>query len=680
MKSRKDRQISVRAERFFLYEKSKKGEETVKRIALKNLYVENFKGLKKFSETFSDRTECFGKNASGKTTLLDSFTWCLFGKDSQGRSDFQIRPVDVNGATIDNTEIIVAVTLAVTDDSGESDDITLEKHQVQNWVKKRGSQVATFQGNQNKYSIDGYPSTEKDYSAKVSEIIDESLFKLMTDPTAFANLPWKEQRQILVRFVSEVKDADIIALDEVQFAPIKDEVIKVGGDKVREKYAATLKRLKEEQKGYPIRIDETTRNILEVPDESSLTEQKKEAESELKAIQDERNSASKASKAVTDIQSMAMQKRLRMAEIERSTTYEDAKKNGKAQTDANNAMMECRKVESERDVLANKRSFIEAAIKDNESAMEEIRVKFKAQKESTFPESETICPTCGRPFDADRISEMKSTFDANKRNLVIEMQKKGDALWEKIKSQKAELESINKRIAGLTADAEGLNAKWEELKENAVHPVKTDVMQNAEYAKLHKEANELDRQLASMDNPDSMNDELLKRENAAREKLDAISAQYAQIEANRKLCERIEELKAEQMECSQKVADCERIIYLIEQFTKLKMDTLSDRINSHFKKVRFKLFETQINGAIKECCVMQIATNGSYVDYGSANHAGQLLGGLDVIDALGELNQISVPVWVDNAECFSSDNLPESDSQMILLTVSDDEELVIERG
>jgi predicted ATP-dependent endonuclease of OLD family len=181
----------------------------MKQIFLKSIEIENFKGLKSFSGTFTENTEIFGKNAVGKTTVFDSLTWLLFDKDSKGNSNFSIRPKDENGDDVNSLEVKVEGTFLVDEET-----VILTKTQRQKWTKKRGHSERVFEGNENIFEIDNYPVKKTEYTAKVSSIIEESLFRLMTDPTAFANLPWKDQRQILVRFVSDITDADILALDE----------------------------------------------------------------------------------------------------------------------------------------------------------------------------------------------------------------------------------------------------------------------------------------------------------------------------------------------------------------------------------------------------------------------------------------------------------------------------------
>ena len=142
-----------------------------------------------------------GRNASGKTTLMDAFFWLLFGKDSQGRSDFQIRPVDENGQMVDNVDIEVS---AVLDVDGER--VELYKKQSQKWTKHRGSSAPTFEGNVNSFQVDGFPVSQKEYTEKVSSIVSEELFKLITSPMAFPSMKWQDQRRILMRMVEDVSD------------------------------------------------------------------------------------------------------------------------------------------------------------------------------------------------------------------------------------------------------------------------------------------------------------------------------------------------------------------------------------------------------------------------------------------------------------------------------------------
>ena len=90
-------------------------------------------------------------------------------------------------------------------------------------------------------------------------------------------------------------------------------------------------------------------------------------------------------------------------------------------------------------------------------------------------------------------------------------------------------------------------------------------------------------------------------------------------------------------------------LYLTDEFTKTKVNLLESSINSKFKMARFKMFEVQINGGIKECC----ETVYEGVPYSDLNNAARINIGLDIINTLSEHYNFSAPIFVDNRVCSS---------------------------
>mgnify|MGYP003239503915 CR=1 FL=1 len=58
-----------------------------KKVTLKELTLKNFKGIRDLAVKFGEVTTIAGANATGKSTVFDAFTWVLFGKDSNDRTD-----------------------------------------------------------------------------------------------------------------------------------------------------------------------------------------------------------------------------------------------------------------------------------------------------------------------------------------------------------------------------------------------------------------------------------------------------------------------------------------------------------------------------------------------------------------------------------------------------------------
>ena len=112
-------------------------------------------------------------------------------------------------------------------------------------------------------------------------------------------------------------------------------------------------------------------------------------------------------------------------------------------------------------------------------------------------------------------------------------------------------------------------------------------------------------------------------------------------------------------------------MYLTEEYIKIYTDLVQDKINEMFKDVKFKLFDTQVNGGIVETC--EATVNG--VPYSDVNNAGKINAGLDIINTISKKLDASVPIFVDNAE--SVNKLVDTDGQIVKLFVSDDKELVV---
>jgi len=159
-----------------------------------NLTLRNFKGTRDFELNTQGRdVSIFGDNATGKTTLADAFMWLLFDKDSSNSKDFQIKTLKPDGEPEHGLEHTVEAILEL--DDGQQ--IALKKVYQEKWTKKRGSATAQFTGHTVDYFIDGVPAKKSEYEAKIAEIADEKIFRLLTDPRYFNEaLHWTDRREI----------------------------------------------------------------------------------------------------------------------------------------------------------------------------------------------------------------------------------------------------------------------------------------------------------------------------------------------------------------------------------------------------------------------------------------------------------------------------------------------------
>ena len=641
----------------------------MKRITLKKLKIQNFKGCCERTVEFEKKTNIFGSNASGKTTIVDAFCWLMFNKDSTGSEKFNIRPLNSDGKMINNVEISVEANLDI---DGVS--LTLQKVQKQNWVKKRGSDTATLQGNVNTYEIDSFPASEKEFKEKIDSIIPEDLFKLLSDPRAFASLQWKKQREILLKFISEITDADVLETNETEYAPIVEEVLAAGVEKATDKAKKAMAKLKDRQKELPARIDEASKSLVQVPELSDLELQRNALNEQLESVKKQRDDTSEAYKVVAEIQAEIMQTKLDIGGI-----VQDANAN------LDRRRREARRIhddlESRAYELFQKRQGKDRELKQLRDSIEEkerlrasLGEKYKEARVMTMDESETVCKMCGQVLPADRIDQIRADFEKNKADMVNKILEQGRKVKSEIDGYTAKIASIESEIASLkTAWNDVITEKNKAYETMNTIPATVDISENQEYQSLQTKLSNLEAQLGNMDTGENLKKQLEIRERGIREELDAVNRQFAAVESNERIHERIEELKSEQKEIGQKVAAQEQKIFLLEKFSRTKMDMLADGINSKFGIVSFKLFEIQINGGMKDTCEMMV----DGVPYSSLNSAAKMQAGLDVIAALARLYNVSVPVWLDNRESVTS--ITEIDGQVINLFVSaDDKELRVE--
>ena len=152
---------------------------------------------------------------------------------------------------------------------------------------------------------------------------------------------------------------------------------------------------------------------------------------------------------------------------------------------------------------------------------------------------------------------------------------------------------------------------------------------------------------------------------AKAQDLAAINREITDIEVAARHQYGVNDLRAREKELAGQFEESERMLFLVEQFQRARISSLEASINSRFELVRWKMFETQINGGTSETCV---CTMGG-VPYSDLNNAGRIQAGLDIIRTLAAHYGTFPPVWVDNRESVT--RLPLVPQQLISLIVSE---------
>jgi DNA repair exonuclease SbcCD ATPase subunit len=638
----------------------------IMRMILRRIHIQNFKGCKDREIDFSNKTSVKGMNGSGKTTIADAVMWVLFGKDSTGASSFDIRPKDTLGTDVDFIDIQVETVWDV-----DGRELTIVKTQKQNWVTKKGCEERTFQGNENKYVVNTIPKAEKEFKAYIEALVPEEVFKFVSNTNAFMLQKPVDRRKTLFKLVSDITDADVLATDP-KFDSLAVQLAQFTSEEILSRDKKALLENKRKLDEIPARIDEVSKTIVEV-DYSESEAKLLELREQLATVEDNGSDASVYDQ-VNKLKAEISKYKGELQEIERdaiSRVNNDRRNIQCKIIDIDQAISRLSSSISSNEKQAER---LRDLIKGNEQRLEKLGTDYTAEKSKDMAEGTNICPVCNQEYPENMQESMRTAFESDKEKKLMEINLSGKSVSDAIKAYKMQgmdlegtISSDKNKVDMLKTDKINLQVELEAL------PSSVDLSSNATYqaaqnSLINAEGN-LDIALGMTKDADARKQAMLDQKRTIQSEIDAVNRILSgkQTVANAKA--RVEELKDEQRRLSQAIATTEKEIYLLEEFNKAKVNLLSDKINAHFKVVRWKLFERQINGGYNPIC--EPLVNGQA--YSSALNSGhKILAELDIIQALQRIYDVSVPVFLDNAERINDFNVPNMDCQLITLSVTED--------
>ncbi|PWM80550.1 MAG: hypothetical protein DBY41_05585 [Clostridium sp.] len=641
-------------------------------IKIFNLKLKNFKGIKELEVVFNGQnTNIYGKNATGKTTIFDAFKWLFFDKDSNDKKDFNIKTLDQNNKPIHFLEHEVEATLLI-----DGQDMTFKKVFQEKWVKKRGQSEQEFSGHETNYWIDEVPVKKKDYEEKINSLIPESLFKLITDPSYFNNqLKWTERRELLINISgANISDEEILDSKE-EFSSIRKNIEGRSIDDYKKVVQAKIKELNKQKESIPVRIDELTNTLITEHniDYEKIEKEKDELNKQLQVIETEMTDVQAKAKENMNIadQLTVAKKALADFKLKKESEYSQ-----KYSTDLINLQNEKKVIENTIRLKQEEDSDRLLKIQSDQKRKEELYKKWDEVSKTTleFDPNSFICPTCKREYDADRKEEIQKQFEDN-LNLHIKneqenINKEGQAINLRLDENTKAREKIQQEIPELNNKLNEINNKITEIEKAKENDNSFDVTSLPEYSNKIKEIEELEEKVKNLTNGDISY--LQNKKAEINEEINKLNKILNEKETQDKTKQRIEELQNKEEEISKQIQELEGKQYALEEFTKTKVELLENAINSKFEIVKFRLFDTQINGGLIECC--DTLVNG--VPYADVNNAHKILAGLDIINTLIKFYNTSAPIFIDNRE--SINEIYPINTQIISLIVTTDTQLRIE--
>ena len=674
----------------YLYYSLKKlksqGGNTMKQIKLMNLKLTNFKGIKEF-DLVADGTDLkvFGGNATGKTTLFDAFVWLLFDKDSNNNStnNFDIKTL-IDGNPISKIEHVVEALLDV-----DGKRLSLKKIYKEKWTKKRGSSTEDFTGHTTNYYVNEVPSKKKEYEEAIKELVDENVFKLLTNPSYFnQEFHWKEKRDLLIEIAGDITDEEVISTNK-DLAKLLEALNDNSIEDHKKIINAKRRDINKEIERIPIRIDEIHRGIpdLEGLDEEGIKKQVESISTEIEAKKEQIISVKNGSEVIElkkKISGYEMEINNVRSEHEQEQKQELYKLQTRLSEEETNLSLLRGNVKSQMQY----KSLIEQSIEGKQEQMNELRdsykkhqVKYDECSGREFDVSECACPTCEQDLPQEKIDEVIARFNKNKSDELEdvkeeqeEINKKGILLKGKVEELQMDIEPIDKEIEKITEQGKKKESDIELLKEKVKRAQEqvVPVEENKKYVELNNEINDLTNKIKEIEESTestivAINTKIVALEEQKKQ-LQVDLTKFAQVKQSK---ERTAVLEAEEKALAAEYAELEHQLYLTEEFTRKKVNMLTENINNKFKYARFNLFKENINGGLEEVC----ETTFEGVPYGSGlNNAARINVGLDIINTLSSHYGVQAPIFVDNAESVTS--LIDVESQLISLIVSKQDKIL----
>lgn len=647
-------------------------------MKITHIFAQNFckfYGKNTLDTDFSMKTVLSGQNEVGKSTVKRIILDVLNCHDENDREITGIRPHDESGAEIDDVDIVRAVTFEISGKAKTLKKVTRQKR------NKKGE----ITGSVTDYSINDVPYKMADYNQYINDNMAElGVLPFCLNAMTLLNKSQAEQRLALASYFGTRTDEEICDMFP-QFAELKpmfddgdvDQLKKVCRGKLNGTGGRNgSKGLVKERDEISTRID-TIHSTNEYTDLAELELQKKTYEPQLKEIEDKLSDYNKILKDKQKATEDIMNLKFELSDMERKANADNQKKRMELQAQLDDFNASIHKGES---MIRAKKANIENSEREVRFCtenLEKVRADWKKTKELAFDESSINCPMCGQKLPEDKIESMRADFDERKAKNLKELEDKGNALLSDSKELKQAIEDRKKEIADLEAELKELTERHDIVaKELGKVPTDIDMTGNNEYQALKAKIEEKEKALADENDTSEL---IRKLKNERNELLRQVSSVDTKIELgvanNKRIDDSIADLEDKRKDLNQEIADWERKLDLLKEFTRKKNELLQADVNKYLDFATAKMFRPLLNGDTEECC--DFVYNGEAYAR-NLNHGARMLTEVDICRAFQKVANVNFPIIIDDTESVDDWRIPQIDNQLILLKHTQDKELVIE--
>lgn len=638
--------------------------------------LEQFKSVRNTSYDLAERTDIVGRNGSGKTTIGTALTLPFTGKDLNGKSNPEIHP-----DFMDESEPHITIEGTI-----DGKPISLEMIQKDTRTKKQRESGA-LPKIANKYKINGVDKSATAFKADLAERgIDLDIYDQLSNINSFYGLKEADKRKVVFEMASDISDAEVAKTLGKDADIVLRELETYKMDEIEALAKQNRKRARERLDALPEQITGLERGKPEMEDDTDLLMARRQRLEQQIEIHEAN------AKALSEKDSTSMTQRLSAINVRQMELVSNA--NSARIARINEAKSNVRILEWELKLATSNLNTKQRLVKD---LKEELSLKsdesastlnaIRKAKEAVFPESETICPTCGQLLPKENIEKMTQTWAEHQNAHVKELE-------EKHKLQTSRLTELEQRIyeeehgdnmescrSEFQKASDALNDADKALMLLEEEP-RIQGWDIPEWNELEEESKLIKEEMANASANKQRRIDELTAVASLRAEIADIDRELGKVETIKHIDSQIAELKNEQRQAAQNEADSERILGQIAAVNQKKNELLSESVNEKFADfIKFKLFDTLKNGEVKDCCIPLIQNeHGEWKELGkTANTALEMRAKLAILDGFQNFHDMHVPIIVDGASEIDKDNKKRIalGTQVIFLSVVSGMELTI---
>lgn len=651
----------------------------MKDFYIKELRLKDFKGQTRVFTPNEVKTIVKGCNGAGKTTLYKAFCWLFTGyTDAINGKNHELYDNKVE-ITKDTPQAIVWASVVIDDC-----EYTIERRAKAKFSRKRGSNEYV------KDSSDSYTLLIDDIETSSSDFndfcernfgsVDVLPFMLMGE--RFANLAIDDKnkaRKILEQITGEV------TIDKMRgdYSLIKKDLQKYPIEQLKERYKNQLKPLKQriieiealiEMKensivGYNVdefnelstRISDLSKKISEI-DESilgaskaiePLIRERDTINQEIHRVMVELGDKRIAYNQKQHEETINIQTRIKEVDL----INEERKRMNK-------------KIQDEHDYACAEYDSLLSQVEQMNKDIESLRQKRDTIKARVFNVEK--CAYCGQELPFDELEKAQKKFNDEKMKELNNVVETGKWLKHKI-------DEANEKLIQLknTKDAIVVLHPYEN-KEDLQKELADIISKQVDFADT-KEYKEYDAKIVelkmSIPEIETDNTALIEEKTLLLNDLQELNRKYGMKAHYDLLFKELDNLKDEQCSVGCTIAEIEGCIDKVKEYEEEKANIISDEINKKLTDCRIVMYSRQKDGELKPDCVVESMDG---VKYATLNNSARIKICLSLQRMFCKNFDINLPVFVDEASVFDTQNLPKFNSQTIYLLASDDMTLKVE--